>query len=216
MELQLRFQSQTHSIRVPSDVPLSHLMQEICSQLSILPENQKIIYRGKPLDIPSMNLSEFSVSNGSKLLLYSSQNLQHNTASQNSKHFNSRYRSQALNDSMEHEPHISVIKKGKPPKCIISTSGQTNALPPEGFIVYNKLGIVCKLFLETDALFVEGEDGTTDRIFFSDVSNYGVISLPKPNNTYFSYGVQTSRGMSWFYFIPNQYKEYFQRLLSSL
>jgi hypothetical protein len=160
------------------------------------------------------NPSEFSISSGAKLLLLASQT-DLNLVSQNFNQYGRNMNPQVINDSMAHEPHLSVISKGKPVGCIISTPGQTTALPHDGFVVYNKNGILSKIFFETDALYIESEDGSSDRIFLSNVHQSGVITLPKPHDGYFALGIRMSQGMNWYYFIPNQYKQYFQKFLNS-
>ena len=203
---------------LPIDARMSSLSSEISSRLSIPSENQKLIFRGITLPLSDEPLSQFKIKSGTKLLLLapaeSDSSDNPNIKSSVSRALNRISRHvPSIADSMEYEPHKSIILKGKPPGVIDPHPIQTSVIPSTPFIVYNQNGVLSELSIETDALFLNCSDKTCERIFFSDIYRTGTIQMPWDHSGYFALGLYTSNGMKWMYFIPQQYRMFFRGIL---
>lgn len=213
LEVQIRYNSANHAVSVPGDASLALLMGEIAAKTKVPAERQKLILKGKPLSEPDSPLATLNVMNGTRLLLLEKDANPSDTTPHPRR--TDRYRPN-ISDSMEFEPHKSVIQKGPPPDIIKSLQGQTSALPSEPFSVYATDGTPSRLAVESDALFIRGNNGSVERIFFSDVLGAVAIPLPGDNSGYFALGFQSNVGVKWFYFLPNQYKQFFMSLFKKI
>jgi hypothetical protein len=108
-------------------------------------------------------------------------------------------------EDLRQPPHSDIISRGPPPGCAAAYSGKT-ALPKDPFVVYTNGGVVAKLTIETDALWLQPADAPGIRIFFHEMKASGVLACPGTNR-YWALYVVTGQEKHWFYFIPGQYSD---------
>lgn len=194
MQVQLRYQNETHDFQFPSGASVSSLMEVIARQFSIPPENQKIICKGKPLSAPFDPLV-----NGSKILLMASSILPQKVASPASATNRNSY-PQSINSSIRED----IFKMAPPNGVTKSHPFQSSILPNEPLHVVDEKGKVVDMFFESDALFFRCDE-YTERIFFAEIRGY--IQQDHPHQIgYFSLGLQIPNKNKWVYFVPSQYK----------
>ena len=218
MQVQIRFNNETHDFKLPNNANLGSLMEIISKELLIPPEKQKIIMKGKPLNIPTTPLI-----NGSKLLLMSNSNqkesiplnpitpIQNNTNNSFGFSFYTGF-TPSFTDTLLEPQHQKIISKGIPKGVSTSHQFQTSVLPKTPLTLIDSNEKLVNLSIESDALFFQYENGDMDRIFFSEINHSISITIPSIPN-YFSLGILQKNNKRWFYFLPNQYLHLFRSLL---
>lgn len=220
LKLQIRYNKDTIPIEVAVGSTIAQLMEAIYASLSIPPENQQIIYKGKKLNNETEgNLDSFNISNGTKLLLIQTESGQKATSISSTKNSSGRIGRQAYTVNMQPEflnadPHAPIIAKGIPPNCDRPFQSQMVVLPKNPFPVYNTEGVLSQLSFETDAIWITSEDQKNERIFFSDIRSSLIQEIPGYEKQYVALCLLTKYGKRWFYFIPNQYSSLIKQILS--
>lgn len=209
MQVLLRFNNQNHEFNIPKDANLEVLQDEITKKLEIPKERQKIVLRGKPLNTNDV------LTQGMKLLLMASASpgFKSNTSINQPRMPNMRYKPQII-DTLKEPQHRFIINKGLPEGFLPTSQYETAVLPKVPFVVKNTEGLRTTLSFESDAIFSQASDGSTERIFCSNIKAMSLI----PIDTYPGYlalGMMTNEGNRWFYFIPQQYQKLIRAILSN-
>ena len=210
MDVQIRFKNETHDFQLPKDATLGLLMNEINSKLQIPQDQQKIICKGKPLKSPTDQLI-----NGMKLLLMATTPAFTSKVTNNPPRsgFNSFYRPQII-DNLKEPYHVLVTNKGLPEGYTPTSQFQQSVFPNSPIIIRNMKGQKATLAFESDALFSTSDDGSIERIFFSNITASKLIEIPT-HHGYYALGLMTNTGNKWFYFIPNQITQLINRTLQN-
>ncbi|KAH0795628.1 ubiquitin domain-containing protein UBFD1 isoform X2 [Histomonas meleagridis] len=204
MQVHLKFQSSTHDILLPEKADVRYLQDEIAKLLRIPIQRQKIIFRGKPLNKSTEELSTLNVPNGAKLLLLETKDCTTNQQ----KSSPSVYVFTPPSTKLDEE----ILKMG-PPKDAIKSFSNVNCetLPKEPFHIRTKNGDALLSF-ETEALFIRCGD-SYERIFYSDI--VGCRCIKSNENNYFALCIATKDEAYEFYFLPNQYLNVISRIVQS-
>lgn len=188
-------------------------MAEIEKKLGIHPEKQKIIFKGHTLNTPQTTLSEYGIKNGARLLLVASSESVKKDNQQRSAKTNSKSKA-AKHDHSKKVLKQAIIDKGPPEGCIEGNRTQVGVFPKEPFIVYDTNGIVARMSIESDAIWIEAENDQKERIFTSDEPTHPeILDIPGYEDQYFALKMITEHGQRVFYFLPKQYYEMFKQLL---
>ena len=213
MNVQLRYNSTTHSLSLPIDANVSVLQNEVYKMLEVPPEQQKLIFRGRPITEPDRGLQDLQIKNGAKLLLLATAAVSAAVAGENSPYARlgaGRMKTQMSQTEMQVDEAIVVL--GPPEGAIKGFAAETTALPKEPFVVRCEHG-VSELSIETDALFLRHKNGV-DRIFLSDIARFG--SRPIGDGKYVMLSVETRQMQRVdIYFVPLQYRDVILRFLRS-
>lgn len=212
MRIQIRFNDTTNAIELEDDATVQQLMDKVHESLEVEPEKQKFIFRGKVLSSPEDALSKLGITNNAKLLL-TVQASQPATTAHPQGPAKARC-NQAAREFLTTAPHSAIISKGPPPNCGKPYHSQMTVLPKSPFVVYNTEGVVSKLSFESDAVWIESEDGAKERIFFTDIRSNVVQEIPRYEKDYVALCLVTAHGKRWFYFIPGQYSQILPKVIS--
>ena len=209
MNVQLRYNSTTHSLSLPVDANVSVLQNEVYKMLEVPPEQQKLIFRGRPITEPERGLQDLQIKNGAKLLLLATAAVSAAVASESSPYARLGARKiQMPPNAVQIDEAIVVL--GPPEGAIQGFAAETTALPKAPFVVRCDHG-VSEMSLETDALFLRHENGV-DRIFLSDITRFG--SRPIGDGKYVMFSVETRQNHRVdIYFVPTQYRDVILRFL---
>lgn len=208
MNVQLRYQNQNHDFQFENGATLASLMTAITSKFQIPAESQKIIFRGKSLT----NVEPLV--NGMKLLLMVSGTppvLNSNTQVATPRKFSSFV--PTVIDTLRESNHKEILALGLPEGYIKPSKYSTSVLPSVPFYVRETSGKRSILSIETDALFLQNDDGTVERIFFTEIIKSAQIVIPDTNGEFIAIGLITKQGNRWIYWIPNQYCNLFKVIL---
>jgi hypothetical protein len=198
MHLHLRYNTSTHDIELPDDATVRQLQAEILRRLAIPPVDQKLIFRGKPIQLQGDLLSSLKIGNGAKIML---------VAAGKPVRVPSPSRPPLDLDILPQYAcriHDSILALGPPTGAISGCMGaSTSTLPNSPLIVRTANGLA-EFSLETDGLFLKYATGSPDRIFFTDLAAVG--SVPIGNGAYSVIAVQTKlETITWIAFVPAQY-----------
>lgn len=213
MEVQAKYCTQTKSVEIPEDATIRDLMVGIQSLFEIEPERQKLTFKGKNITLSDDPVSKYKIVNKARILVSLQSVTESTPASQPPTR--TRGRTQLTPEFLTSSPHADIIAHGPPPNAEKPYQTQMAILPKTPFIVYNTEGIVSKLSFESDAIWMEADDGKQERIFFSDIKGLLVQEMPKYEKSYVALCLATSYGKRWYYFIPGQYTVLLNKLLSS-
>lgn len=188
-------------------------MSEIDKRLNIHPDKQKIIFKGRTLKSPQATLSEHGIKNGSRLLLVASNESIKEDSLPRAAKTNSKSKA-AKHDHSKKSLKQAIIDKGPPEGCIEGNKTQVGVFPKEPFVVYDTDGIVARMSIESDAIWIEAENDQKERIFTSDEHTHPeILEITGYEDQYFALKMITEHGPRIFYFLPKQYYEMFKQLL---
>ncbi|KAK8866738.1 hypothetical protein M9Y10_009706 [Tritrichomonas musculus] len=109
-----------------------------------------------------------------------------------------------------------IIKKGPPTlRIVFETKKQEESLPKR-FKIYDTNGNDCKLYFETDGIFIkyktkenEKKKGTSnitnERIFYNEINNFKFVPTEGFEKCYTNLVLHTKFGKRVLYFIPREY-----------
>ena len=208
MQVSLRFKNETHQFQLPLAAKLALLMNEVNEKLSIPPEKQKIIFKGKPLQ------STEELNDGMKLLLMAqtSPALTSNSSANNRLPRMNLYFTHQIIDTLRESYHVTVINMGLPQDYTKTSQYQQSVFPNSPIYIRNMDGERATLAFESDALFSVSDSGKAERIFLSDILCNSMIEIPT-HPGYYALGLMTRNGNKWFYFVPNQFKDLISKTL---
>jgi hypothetical protein len=219
MDIQLKYNSDTHNISLPLDASVKILQNEVFRLLAVPPERQKLIFRGHPIEQQESSLSDLKIAPGAKLLLVASGTAvvpKKPIAAPKSTLFPGHPFVPVFHKLADSAITLNqaVIDEGMPEGVMLSFSAQTDSLPSKPFVIRNESG-VGMLSVETDAVFVQFVEGNkSERIFFSDVKACGAKSINK--GEYFMWVLEDKQGVKYtFYWLPNQYRQVLVKLIQN-
>ena len=214
MRLQIRFKGASRTIEVPDDATVLQLMEQTKMELDVAIDQQKFIFRGKQLDKQDEPLAGLGVTNNARLLLTIQEHESAPVSPPPRTNQSRAYYNQPQTEFLTIEPHKAIISKGPPPNCEKPYHSQMSVLPKVPFVVYNTEGVLSRLSFESDAVWIESDDGTKERIFFTDIRSNVVQEIPKYEKDYVALCLLTRYGKRWFYFIPNQYSQLLPKVIA--
>ncbi|OHT16183.1 hypothetical protein TRFO_41980 [Tritrichomonas foetus] len=198
------------------DPSVSQLTSAIAQAVQVTQKNQKIILSGKVLSKiwkPKQKISKFGIKNGTKFLLVAPE--QGDDAGQTKKQSRSRSnkssRQKGGGDQIDQQPDQTIVEKGPPPGCLKGVKTPLNFFPDKAFIVYDASGVICKLSIEQESIWVQQDvpGGTQERTFLSDIQGCTLKSLAGFEDEYVMLYIVTTVKTLKFYFIPLQYSKCF-------
>ena len=205
MKIIIRYNNQNHLIEIDQEGNLQDLLDLLSDSIIIPNGTAKFVVKGKQLSNLSESLIQHNIIDGSKLLLVVTEALPEKPAIPVR-----RIRQTQFPPSLEFltsAPHAPIIAKGPPLGVEKPYKGHITILPKTPFIVYNTEGIISSLSIESDAFWIQPEDGKNERIFYNDINNILVQDIPKYEEQYVAIALHTNIGKRWFYFIPHQYSQ---------
>jgi hypothetical protein len=211
MQVQVKYNNATLDIKLPGDAKVEMLQKEVSRLFAVPQEAQRIIFRGRPISGSTVDLAALNIVDGARLLLLASKPVD-KTVGEDGKRSSLFPNMQFVNQrrSPTFVPDPVIVEKGPPPGAIRPYSAQTDSLPKEPFVVRTPNGIA-KLHIESDAIFVECEDGTNRRFFFSSLTGQ-LVRLG--NGEYFAVRAE-EKEVADLYFIPSQYRDVLTRIMRS-
>ncbi|EAX90132.1 hypothetical protein TVAG_088250 [Trichomonas vaginalis G3] len=206
MQVSILYNNQNHEFKLPKDANAGVLMDEITKKFEIPREKQKIICRGKSLNIPD------PLSEGMKIFLLASVAPKIKASKpETSTVRNVLYKPQII-DTLREPQHRGIINAGLPEGFIATSQFETAVLPKVPFIVKNTEGVRTTISFESDALFSVADDGKTERIYTSSIKAMKLIPIDQYPG-YMALGMMTENGNRWFYFVPSQYQKLIRAIL---
>jgi hypothetical protein len=187
MNVEVKYIDRTHKFCLSSDATVGDLSAALFSATGIAPIDQKLIFRGRPVSGGSTSLSSCKVAHGAKLLLVAAP---------------PPPKSDSLMDGGDHIP-ASVAELGPPPGAGKAFMAQLAIFPKSPFVVRTPKG-VAQFSVETDAFYIQFEDGSAHRMFNTDMRR---CLLQKIGREYFGMHFTTKTDTFWVAFIPVQYLE---------
>ena len=205
------FKNQFHQFQFDAGATLASLMSEIASKLNVPVESQKIICKGKSLTAPMEPLVD-----GMKLLLMATSAppvMNTNPPPANTRKYSLFV--PTIIDTLKEPYHQEIIKLGPPEGYIKPNKFQTTVLPQQLMYVREGTGKRSILSFESDALFLQNDDGTVERIFFTEIVKTAVLTIPDSDGNFVALGMITKSGNKWIYFIASQYTNLIKSLFHS-
>ena len=200
---------------VPLDIPdpscsVEALKLLISEKLSIPVEHQKLIARGHQLDNKSSTISDYSIADGTRLLLTITSPAVTKAARITK---SSRFGPLSKDEYLTGSPHAEIIAKGPPPRAAKPFNLQMQKLPQEPIEVYDSKGDVVELSFETNALFIKRGNGNNNRVFYNEIETHHFQEIP--NTGYYAFFIIATGMKQWFYFLPSQYVSIISSILRS-
>lgn len=211
MNVQLHYNSKTYNLSLPANASVWTLQNQVYKRLKLPPNEQKIIFRGRPITENKGNLHDFQIKNGAKLLLLETGN--HSASILNDCRQLWRFAPPPMKVVM-HPRQIradeAIVVLGPPEGAIKGFYDQTTSLPNKPFLVRCDHG-TSEMSLETDALFFKHRNGV-DRVFLVDIVKFG--TKPIGDGKYVMLSLETRQWQRInVYFLPLQYEDVILRFL---
>lgn len=121
----------------------------------------------------------------------------------------------------------AVVAKGPPTiRVNVEQRKQEDELPRNPLQVYDTDGTYCKLYFETEGLFIKyksknnasnTKSGKTnkenERIFYHEIRNYNLIPTEGHERFYMNLILHTSLGKRVYYYLPLEYRNIIKQIL---
>lgn len=225
MKVSIRFKNENHEISLPQNAKLYSLTDELTRRFNIPVENQKIIWKGKPMTVPMEPLVD-----GMKLMLIvvDNQVLQkeknpflalfgHSSKTVKQPNRPRPVASTAapknvIRDTLRETSHALITNKGLPTGFTPTSTKIQEMMPEKPLFIRNSKGNRATFSFDDHAIVSVDDNGAVEKIPIPLISD--AVALPiKTHPGYFALGVKIDATAKWFYFIPSQYQTLIMVLL---
>jgi hypothetical protein len=206
-KVSVQYNSKSYAVPISADITVSQFLDKVNEIVKVSAVDQTLICKGKKITRSDALLSSEGIAPNSKVMLVTKTNPKAPDPKAdltNAAGFR-RIAYSLQSEDLNRPPHCDIISRGPPPGCAAAYAGRT-ALPKDPFVVYTNGGVIAKLTIETDALWVQPADGPGLRIFFHEIKGSGTQECPGTKR-YWALFVVTLLEKHWFYFIPGQYAD---------
>ncbi|OHT09515.1 hypothetical protein TRFO_21561 [Tritrichomonas foetus] len=118
----------------------------------------------------------------------------------------------------------SIIAQGPPTiRFNYEARKQETVLPRNPFKVYDLQGTLCKLYFETDGIFIKyklpegpqkyNPENQDERIFYSEIRNFKLIPVQGYERFYMNLVMNTKFGKRILYYLPKEYMNLITKIL---
>jgi hypothetical protein len=210
MDIFVRYKTDSFSVRLTSTT-VKGLSTAIQRATGVPTREQKIIFNGKILGKKDA-LSDSGVGNGAKLLLVREEP---SDPPPKPTRRNARERTQTEAPLIS-EPHAGIISRGPPVGCMEGVKTPVTVFPKTPFVVYDSTGSRATLSIESEAIWVQSDNGEQERIFLSDLKSEKCQDLPGYSDRYVALLLGTETVSKIFYFVPKQFQGLFDEYCKPL
>lgn len=215
MKILIRYNSETHTIELADNATVATLMEMIASTIGIPTGNQKLIFKGKTLSDPASHLTDYKVTNNSKILLVGSAASPETSPpvpTPSPVDFPIRSPRILRDEYLTAPPHSDIIKKGVPEKAMDGGNFQMETLPNEPFVVRDNVGDIATLSFRSDDLVINSEKNN-HRLFYHEIVSFGIQAIPGYEQKYIAIGFHIKSKKIWVYFVPKQFRGIIELIL---